>query len=73
LTLVEVDENAKWLRMDRADPSGSRAVLFCNFSDAETALTLDSEDLRLALSTAAAPGDPWIVPGFSASLYLANP
>jgi hypothetical protein len=32
LTSVQLDEQARWLRMDRGDPAGSRATLLCNFS-----------------------------------------
>jgi maltooligosyltrehalose trehalohydrolase len=67
LTSVEVDDAARWLRMERADPSGSRAVLFCNFSDAGRAPGLGAE-WALALSTSPQPGAPC-----SATLYLANP
>ncbi len=35
LTHVEFDEDERWLRMERRDPSGCRAVLICNFSDSE--------------------------------------
>ncbi|MGA2879790.1 MAG: malto-oligosyltrehalose trehalohydrolase [Bryobacteraceae bacterium] len=67
LTRVKFDEAARWLRMDRGDPSGSCAALFCNFSDNEIAPNLKG---RLALSTAGS-GNPTTVPGCSASLYLA--
>jgi maltooligosyltrehalose trehalohydrolase len=66
LTRVEIDEAARWLRLERADPSGGRAVLFCNFSNTEVEPTLDASEWTLALSTG--PG-----PGCSASLYIANP
>ena len=65
LTKVEVDEAAQWLRMERGDPSGCRAILFCNFANAEANPALDSSDWKLALSTG--PG------GCSASLYVADP
>ncbi len=65
LTHVEIDEAARWLRMERADPSGCRAVLFCNFSNTEFQPALDASEWTLALSTG--PG-----PGCSASLYIAN-
>ena len=32
LTEIQFDEQAKWLVMKRADPSGSEALLVCNFS-----------------------------------------
>jgi maltooligosyltrehalose trehalohydrolase len=66
LTRVEIDEAAGWLRMDRGDPSGSRAVLFCNFSDIARAPDLDKE-WTLALCSRPQPGGP-----SSASLYLAD-
>jgi maltooligosyltrehalose trehalohydrolase len=67
LTTVEFDDAARWLRMERADPSGSRAVLFCNFSDTDRTPKLGSE-WTLALSTTPQAGGPC-----SASLYLAKP
>jgi len=33
LTRVEVNEEDRWLRMERGDPSGSRAILVCNFRE----------------------------------------
>ena len=66
LTRVEFDDGARWLRMERADPSGSRAVLFCNFSDTYHRPELGSE-WKLALTTGPQPGHPC-----SASLYLAK-
>jgi len=73
LTRVEIDDDAKCLRVDRADPSGCRAHLFCNFSNNAVTSALDASEWPLALSTASLPGDPGIVPPCSASLYLANP
>jgi len=73
LTRVEINEAAKWLRMERTDPSGCRAVLFCNFSSSASAPRLDVHEWTLALSTASPPRDRCIVPACSASLYLANP
>jgi maltooligosyltrehalose trehalohydrolase len=67
LTRVEYDETGRWFRMERADPAGSRAVLFCNFSETDNLPELGSE-WTLALSTAQLPGR-----SCSASLYLANP
>jgi maltooligosyltrehalose trehalohydrolase len=66
LTRVEFDDTARWLRMERADPSGSRAVLFCNFSDTYHRPELGRE-WKLALTTGPQPGHPC-----SASLYLAK-
>ncbi len=70
LTRVEFDDAARWLRMDRSDPSGCRALLFCNFSDADLS---SAGALELALSTAPLARKPGIVPACSASLYLAYP
>ena len=70
LTRVEFSDDERWLRMERADPSGSsagsRAVLFCNFSETNRPLELGS-DWTLALTTA-----PWAGGPCSASLYLAK-
>jgi maltooligosyltrehalose trehalohydrolase len=70
LTQVDADEAARWFRMERSDPSGCRAVLLCNFSDTEIPSKL--ADWRLALTTASATVDAWVVPACSASLYLAD-
>jgi maltooligosyltrehalose trehalohydrolase len=67
LTRVDFSDAERWLRMERSDPSGSRAVLFCNFSDVDCPLELGSE-WTLALCTGRAPSV-----ACSASLYLANP
>jgi len=67
LTSVEFDDSARWLRMERTDPSGCKAILFCNFSDADRAPELAPE-WTLALSTAAQPGR-----SCSAALYIAMP
>jgi len=63
LTRIEFDDSAQWLRMERSDPSGSRAVLFCNFSDTDRGPELAGE-WKLVLSTGRRCG---------ASLYVANP
>jgi maltooligosyltrehalose trehalohydrolase len=70
LTRVEINEGARWLRMERSDPSGSRALLFCNFSSLDLAPNLDTREWRLAFATAA--GDGSTVPPCSAFLFLAN-
>jgi maltooligosyltrehalose trehalohydrolase len=70
LTRVEIDDAARWLRMERTDPAGSRAVLFCNFSNTDVAPKVEARQWTLALTTASAPGDREIVPPCSASLYL---
>ncbi len=69
LTRVEIDEAARWLRMERTDPAGSRALLFCNFSSDQVALNL-SGAWRLALSTT--PVGSGTAAPCSASLYFAS-
>lgn len=69
LTRVEIDEAARWLRMERSDPAGSRAVLICNFSDSDAVFARTAE---LAFTTAPCASSPDIVPSCSASLFLAN-
>jgi maltooligosyltrehalose trehalohydrolase len=70
LTRVQVNEQARWLRMDRADPSGSRAVLICSFSP-------HSISLGSASPTADFDFDPanWELAFSSplASLYVRDP
>jgi maltooligosyltrehalose trehalohydrolase len=70
LTGVSFDENSQWLRMDRADPAGSRAVLLCNFSPDPIAFDFDTTCWQLALSTASQPETLPCVPGHSAALYV---
>jgi maltooligosyltrehalose trehalohydrolase len=70
LTRVDFDEDERWLRMERGDPSGCRAVLFCNFSDKDLSSKCCGADLKFSTGQ---PGDPDVVPGCSASLYLGNP
>jgi maltooligosyltrehalose trehalohydrolase len=70
LTRVEIDENRKQLRLDRADPAGSQAVLLCNFSAERTGFVFEKTNWQLALSTSHAPPDPGSVPGHSALLYI---
>jgi maltooligosyltrehalose trehalohydrolase len=70
LTRVEIDDDARWLRLDRADPSGSHAILFCNFSANPTPIDLDERHWRVALSTAPETVDSQLVPAHSAVLYL---
>jgi maltooligosyltrehalose trehalohydrolase len=65
LTHVEIDEAARWLRLERADPSGYRAVLFCNFSNTEAKPALDASEWTRALSTGHGLG-------CSAQLYIAK-
>jgi len=73
LTSVNVDEQARRLRMDRSDPSGCHAALLCNFSAQATAFDFDESGWLLALSTGAEPGDARSVPGYTALLYLRGP
>ncbi|HEX5229115.1 MAG TPA: malto-oligosyltrehalose trehalohydrolase [Bryobacteraceae bacterium] len=68
LTRVDVDESAAWLRMERGDPAGTRAVLFCNFSNAKIAPDVHAP---LALSTSVVADRQTIAP-CSASLYLSD-
>jgi maltooligosyltrehalose trehalohydrolase len=77
LTRVEFDEEACWLRIDRGDPSGSQAVLLCNFSAGRSALdgvfNVDESRWQLALSTAREPGNARSMPAHSALLYVRGP
>lgn len=66
LARVHIDEPIGWLRMERTDPAGSRAVLFCNFSNAGIAA---KTELPLALATATVGSERTVAP-CSASLYL---
>jgi len=72
LTRVEVCEEAQWLKLERGDPSGRRAILLCNFSATERCFSLPNPELawRVELSTAGAGLEPKVgaVPGFSAVL-----
>jgi maltooligosyltrehalose trehalohydrolase len=70
LTRVDFDEQGRWLRMDRADPSGCQAVLLCNFSPDRTAFDFDAAPWRLALSTALEPSNARSVAGHGALLYV---
>jgi maltooligosyltrehalose trehalohydrolase len=74
LTRVQVDEQVRWLRMDRGDPSGCQAVLLCNFSPArvafDAAFNVDETRWQLALSTASEAGGAPSIAGYSAQLYV---
>jgi maltooligosyltrehalose trehalohydrolase len=70
LTRVNFDEQGRWLRMDRGDPSGCQAVLLCNFSPDRAAFDFDEAGWQLALSTSSAGGNGQSVPGHSALLYV---
>ncbi len=68
LTRVDIDDAAGCLRMERADSSGSRAILLCNFGNAPASPNLDGAAWDLAVSTRSTAGA-----GCSASLYIATP
>ena len=70
LTRVEFDEQARWLRMDRADPSGCQAALLCNFSPERVAFNLDEPGWQLVLATSSEHGGSKSVPGHGALLYI---
>jgi maltooligosyltrehalose trehalohydrolase len=69
LTRVDFDEKERWLRMERGDPSGCRAVLVCNFSDKDMSSNCHGSDLKFSTGQ---PGEPDVVPGCSASLYIGH-
>ena len=58
LTRVTTDERAKVLRMDRNDPSGSKAVLFCNFSTAAEEFAIEDPACWQLAATTGAPPQP---------------
>jgi maltooligosyltrehalose trehalohydrolase len=70
LTWVHVDEAARTLRMDRADPSGCHATLLCNFSPDRTTFDFDESHWQRVLSTGSEPASARSVPGHSALLYV---
>jgi len=70
LTRVDFDEQGRWLRMDRGDPSGCQAALLCNFSPDRAAFEFDEAGWQLALSTSAAGGNAQSVPVHGALLYV---
>ena len=67
LTHVEINEERQWLKMERRNPSGQRALLVCNFAAAP--LPIDLPDWQPALTTAAIPVDGAIAAN-SATLYI---
>lgn len=74
LTRVCVDENAGWLRMERDDPSGCRALLLCNFSRQPAAFPSATGDCAVSTGTAPVKRNGEIVIGAeTAALYLARP
>ena len=52
LTRVDIDDPASCLKLDRGDPSGSRARLYCNFGSRPATLSVREEPWQLALWTA---------------------
>jgi len=74
LTRVCVDEDARFLRMERGDPSGCHAVLLCNFSEKPAAFTMESGACALWTGTPPEDQNGGIIIGReSAALYLAKP
>ena len=74
LTQVCVDEDGRWVRLERGDPSGSRAVLFCNFSDRPA--EFPAPDGECACWTGIPPleaNGTLTIQGQSAVLYLFTP
>jgi maltooligosyltrehalose trehalohydrolase len=77
LTRVEVHAESAAFTLERGDPSGSRALLLCNFSPQPAAFRIASDPRwELALWTKGPPttlaGSEISVPGHSAVLYLAQ-
>jgi maltooligosyltrehalose trehalohydrolase len=70
LTRVEIDDTTRWFRMERSDPIGCRAILFCNFSNDDRAPDLECRHWTLAFSSAPGPRNPDVVRRCSASLYV---
>jgi maltooligosyltrehalose trehalohydrolase len=72
LTEVCVDEDARWLRLHRRDPSGSSAVLICNFGTGRAELTLDPGEYAMWIGTPPGGGRNGriAISGRSAALYL---
>jgi len=62
LVRVEVNEESRWLKLERCDPGGSSALLICNFSE-ERLEFRPTEGWELALQTS-------MVEGPRADLYL---
>jgi maltooligosyltrehalose trehalohydrolase len=70
LTRVEADENARTLTMERSDPSGSSALLLCNFGEAE--MPQPDPSWKLAIATGSAQYGGHLSPGApgTAAIYL---
>ncbi|HTP87176.1 MAG TPA: malto-oligosyltrehalose trehalohydrolase [Bryobacteraceae bacterium] len=64
LTRVEIDEQAKTLRMERSDPAGSRALLVCNFGPDPVPMAEPDPALRTS------PAPAGNLAGESAALFL---
>jgi maltooligosyltrehalose trehalohydrolase len=69
LTRVEINEDRQLLRMERGDPSGSHALLVCNFAPTSAPLAWPASNLQVALQTSPAPEGT--LAGHSAVLFLA--
>ncbi len=67
LTQVEINEEAGWLKLERRDASGERALLICNF--ASTPLAIDLPGWQPTLQTVSTP-IPSAIAAQSAALYL---
>lgn len=53
LTRIQIDEDARSLRMERSDPAGTRALLVCDFGTMETPLNMAAGPWELLLRTSA--------------------
>ena len=77
LTRVMTDDEARLLRMERGDPSGSKALLLCNFSGTSAEFLLqDAACWQLAACTGTPPellsARSAQVGGWSGALYLSG-
>jgi maltooligosyltrehalose trehalohydrolase len=77
LTRVSIDEDARWLRMERSDPSGCKGLLLCNLSPNSAGLLIDEGPCwHLAVWTGTQPEATSKrsvnISGQSAALYLAD-
>ncbi|HYL39596.1 MAG TPA: malto-oligosyltrehalose trehalohydrolase [Bryobacteraceae bacterium] len=74
LTRVRIDEEAQWLRMERSDPSGSKALLLCNFSPNSAEFAIDDRPCWQLAACAGAPPEASpggvTISGRNAALYL---
>lgn len=69
LTRVEVRKEPQLLLMHRSDPSGSRALLVCNFSPDSAPMRLPA-DITWNLALQTAPATAGEIAGQSAALYV---